>query len=154
MAEDGSSSVRLDSAKTYISYADEEFPNFGQAFLAIIGGIMTAIGTSIIALGEAAVSFYTSIIDAFAQGGAAFIGAFTSAPADFIGSSFTSAARQLETSPWNELGPFLPLLAALIGIGVVAIVTWYLDRRDSDVPGTGIDIPVIGNDEDGDSTDE
>ncbi|AXG06572.1 hypothetical protein DU500_09110 [Haloplanus rubicundus] len=149
-ADDG---VRLDSAKTWIEYGDS-FRNFGQAFLAVGSGITAFVGGSIIALGETAVNFYATIIDAFAQGGGDFIAAFTSAPANFIGSSFNSAAAELQSAPWNELGPFLPLLAAIIGIGVVAVVTWYLDRRDSDVPGTGIDIPIIGNDEDGDFTDE
>ena len=146
--------VRLQRARNYIDYAEENFQNFGQVFLAVIGGFISFLGAGLIAFGEAAVSLYTSIIDAFAQGGADFIAAFTSAPANFIGSSFNSAAARLQQPPWNELGPFLPLLAAIIGIGVVAIVTWYLDRRDSDVPGTGIDLPVVGNDEDGDTTDE
>jgi hypothetical protein len=151
MAEDDA--VRLESAKTWIEYGDT-FKNFGQAFLATLSGLVGFAGASIIALGESAVAFWVGIVDAFAAGGTAFIGAFTSAPANFLASSFNTAARMLRTGPWAELGPFLPWLAAIVAIGVVFIVTWYLDRRDSDVPGTGIDIPVIGNDEDGDFSDE
>lgn len=145
--------VRLESAKTWIEYGDS-FKNFGQAFLAVVSGLIAFLGGGVIAFGEAAVSLYTGIIDAFAQGSADIIAAFTSAPGNFIAASFNSAAEAMMSGPWQELGPFLPWLAALVGIGVIYIITWYLDRRDSDVPGTGIDMPFIGNDEDGDTTDE
>jgi len=149
----GDSEPRLDSARTYFDEA-QEYENFGRAFITVLSGILLAIGSGLVAFQEATVNFFVSIIDAFTGGGVAWIQAFTTDPAGFISASFNSAAEQLQTSPWNELGPFLPWIAAIVAIGVVFIITWYLDRRDSDVPGTGVDIPVIGNDEDGDPSDE
>ena len=153
MSASGDSEARLSSARTYFEEA-QEYESFGRAFVTILSGIILAIGSALVAFTEATVAFITRLVDAFGLGGVAWIEAFTNAPASFIASSFTSAAASLRSGAWSELGPFLPWVAAIVAIGVVGIVTWYLDRRDSDVPGLGLDIPIIGNDEDGDPSDE
>ncbi|ELZ84932.1 hypothetical protein C454_02850 [Haloferax gibbonsii ATCC 33959] len=149
----GSSGPRLDGARSYIDFADR-FDNFGQAFIATVSGIAVFAGSAVIALGESVVNLPVTLLDAFGIGGEAWVFALTRDPAEFVSASFQSAGDSLLTGPFAELGPFLPWIAAIVAIGVVMILTWYLDRRDSDVPGLGVDLPVIGNDEDGDSTDE
>lgn len=144
---------RLESARTYFDEA-ESYENFGRAFITVVSGIMLAIGSMFVAFGESVTNFIVTIFDAFGIGATEWIFAFTRDPANFIGAAFASGAEAMLSAPWAELGPFLPILAALVSIAVVAIVTWYLDRRDSDVPGTGLNVPFIGNDEDGDPEDE
>lgn len=148
-----SSGPRLSGARSYIGFADR-FDNFGQAFIATVSGIFIFPGSAVIALGEAVVNLPVMLLDAFGIGGQAWIFAMTRDPAGFVSASFQSAAASMQSGPFAELGPFLPWLAAVVAIGVVFIITWYLDRRDSDVPALGLDLPVIGNDEDGDFTDE
>jgi hypothetical protein len=144
---------RLDTAMTYIDEA-RTFDSFGGAVVATISSFVIFLGTALIAFGEATVNTIVGFLDAFGLGGREWILAFTADPAGFIGGSFVQAELSLSTGAWSELGPFLPWIATIVALGVVFMVTWYLDRRDSDVPGTGLDVPFIGNDEDGDPTDE
>ena len=147
------SGPRLSSARSYITYG-ASFDSFGKAFIAVLSGILVMVGTGIIAFQEATVNMFVMFLDAFGIGGADWIRALTSAPAKFVGGSFIGAADAMQNGVWQQLGPFLPWVAAIVAIGVVMLLTWYADRRDSDVIGTGIDLPFVGLDEDGDSTDE
>ncbi|WP_332898744.1 MULTISPECIES: hypothetical protein [unclassified Haladaptatus] len=140
---------RLNKALSYFTTADDRWETFGEAFVGILGGLMLAVGAGFAAGIDAVTGFFTGLIDAFGLGGVTWINAITTAPAGFIGQAFDSAARSIDTGAFAELGPFLPWIATLVSIGVVSIVAWYLDRRDSDVPGLGIDLPFIGNDSDG-----
>jgi hypothetical protein len=144
---------RLEQANTYLDEA-RTFDTFGDAVITTISGFAIFIGSSLIAFGEATVNVVVSWLDAFGVGGTQWIYALTRDPAGFIGGSFASAELSITSGVWAQLGPFLPWIATAVALGVVGMITWYLDRRDSDVPGTGVDLPFIGNDEDGDPTDE
>lgn len=74
---------------------------------------------------------------------------FTLDPAGFVSASFERANRALAIDPWAALGPFVACIAVLVELGVVWLVTTYLDRQDSGVPGTGLDLFGVGNDADG-----
>ena len=142
------SEARLAGGLTYIREA-RSIGDFAKVFVYSIGGIVLSIGAGIIAFGESTVNVLVTILDAFGVGGADWIQAFTSAPANFIATSFNVGSLSFQNSAFAQLGPFLPWIAVLVSLGVVWAVTTYLDRQNSDVPGLGIDIPFIGNDSDG-----
>lgn len=137
---------RLERAMSYMS-ASREYGTLGQTIMTVVGGLFVAAGAMIAAMGSATANLVVTILDAFGIGGREWIFAFTRAPANFIADSFGAAAASMMSGAWSQLGPFLPIVAAATAVGVVWIVSWYLDQRDSDVPGLGIDLPVIGNDE-------
>jgi hypothetical protein len=144
---------RLSSALTYINRADE-LGGFGQVFVAAIGGTVLAFFSIIIGIGESLAGFVTSLVDAQAESAVALIFGFFRAPGRALQDVWNVAATSLGLSPWNTLGPFVIVVFAGSVLTVVGLVTWYLDRRDSDFVGTGTDLPIIGNDEDGDPSDE
>jgi hypothetical protein len=144
---------RLDQAMTYLDEA-RTFESFGEAVITMLSSIVIFVGASLMAAGEATVNVFVSWLDAFGVGGTAWIYAFTRDPAGYIGASFEAGEMSMLEGIWSQLGPFLPWVATIVAVGVVFIITWYLDRRDSDVPGAGVDLPFIGNDEDGDVSDE
>jgi hypothetical protein len=144
---------RLDRAMTYLDEA-KTFDTFGGAVITTLSSFVIFVGASLMAFGEASVNVFVSWLDAFGIGGTAWIFAFTRDPAGYIGASFEAGAASMLSGVWAQLGPFLPWVATIVSVGVVFIITWYLDRRDSDVPGAGVDLPFIGNDEDGDPSDE
>jgi hypothetical protein len=139
---------RLSQSLEYISVS-ERLGRFDQTVVQTIGGIFVAIGAAIIAFADSVAQFFVGIFDAFGAGSADWIGAFTSAPANYITSAFESGADSFTNSAFAQLGPFLPIIAVLVSLLVVFAVSYYLDQRNSDVPGTGLNIPFIGNDSDG-----
>lgn len=144
--------VRLESGKKWIEFG-RDIGGFAGAFVFGLSGALAAVWGAAIALLEAGVNVPISILDAFAIGLPEWVFAFTRDPAQFLGGSFQIAAAQLQQAPWNTLGPFIPWLAAISAIGVVGIITWYLDRQESDVPGSGLDVPFVGNDEEDEGLD-
>jgi hypothetical protein len=132
----------------FISRASE-MGTVGQIFVAAFGGIILSGATGLIRIQQGVVDFFGTITGTFATGAADWIQAFTSDPANFLGGSFEFAIQALTSGPWANLGPFAPWVAVIVSLGVVFAITEYLDRRDSDVPGTGLDLPWIGNDADG-----
>ncbi|QCJ47244.1 hypothetical protein [Haloprofundus sp. MHR1] len=139
---------RLSSSLTYIRESDR-LGGFDDSVVGSAGGLVLAVFGGIIAVSEAAFNLVASLFDAFTEGGTAFISAFTTDPANYISQSFVVGGNSFATSAFAELGPFLPWVAAVVATGVVFIVTEYLDRRNSDVPGLGINIPFVDNDSDG-----
>ena len=139
---------RLSRSLSYIQES-ERLGRFDQTVVQTIGGIFLGLGTMFIAVGESITQFFVGIFDAFGVGSADWIRAFTSAPAQYIVAAFQSGAESFSNSAFAQLGPFLPWVSVGVSLGVVFAVSVYLDRRNSDVPGTGLDIPFIGNDSDG-----
>jgi len=139
---------RLQRSLEYVQQS-ERLGSFGRTTVQTLGGIVLAIGTAFIAFGESITNFVVGIFDAFGTGSADWIAAFTSAPANYIAESFNAGTDSFTNSAFAELGPFLPWIAVLVSLGVVFAVSIYLDQRNSDVPGTGLNLPFIGNDSDG-----
>lgn len=132
----------------------EEYGTVGQTIATVVGGFFVFVGAAITAFGDAVLGLWIGLIDAFRIGGVAWIFAFTRDPAGYVQESFRIGALGFSMPGWRELGPFLPWVGVLVALGVVFMVTWYLDRRDSDVPGLGVDLFGVGNDEDGEPDDE
>jgi hypothetical protein len=147
------SDTRLSSGLTYINAADR-LGGFGQAFVSGLGGLVLAIFSIVIGIGESLGAFVTTLVDAQAGSAAALIYGFFRAPGRALQDVWNIAATSLGLDPWNTLGPFVIVIFVGVVILAVSIVTWYLDRRDSDFVGTGTNVPIIGNDEDGDPSDE
>lgn len=139
---------RLDRALNYFDKS-ERYGNFAKTFMTVVGGMFVFAGAVVASIGSAFTRLITRIVDAFGIGGEAWIFAFTRDPAQFLSESFNTAGWALRNTQFKYLGPFTPWVAVIVAIGVVWMVTEYLDRRDSDVPGLGWDAPVIGNDDDG-----
>lgn len=133
---------------SYIS-TSERLGGFGNTAVQTFGGIFVAIGAMFIGFGESVTAFITGIFDGFGDGSVAWIRAFTEAPANYIGAAFDAGASSFSGTVWSQLGPFLPWVGVGVSLGVVFAVSIYLDQRNSDVPGTGLNLPFIGNDSDG-----
>ncbi|MFW5905302.1 MAG: hypothetical protein ACOCUO_00465 [archaeon] len=129
----------------YIGEASEL--GFDRSIVSGIGGIVLAITGGIVIVFEAGFGLIRDLFGAFGSGGVAWIQAFTSDPAGYISESFTVGADAFSTSAFAELGPFLPWVATIVALGVVAMVTFYLGEENEDVPGLGIDLPFIENEE-------
>lgn len=140
----GGTSGRFERAMTYLDKS-EQFGTLGQTVMTVFGGIIVFIGSAFVMFGDAVVTVWIMFLEAFGIGGQSWIFAFTRDPAGFISASFQQAGTSMQEGAWAELGPFLPWIATIVAIGVVWMVSVYLDKRDSDVPGTGLDIPGIGN---------
>jgi hypothetical protein len=149
MADGGS---RLDSGIAWIE-TSRSLGRLGKTIATAFGGMVAFIFGGLIAIGDAGVGLVTRLIDAFGLGGVAWIEAFVNSPAQFIGSGFTQGAAALSNEGWQALGPFLPVITVLVALLVVWMVTSYLDRQDSDVPGLGIDLPFVGNDSESEGID-
>mgnify|MGYP000132653429 CR=1 FL=1 len=152
--DDEIDAVEVEDSLSYIDEAQGYGSSFGERSMLILSGAVAFIFGAITAPIEALVNLVVGLIGAFTDGGVAWIGAFTTEPAQYISTSFETGAAGFSNTAFSELGPFLPWLGTIVAIGVVFIVTWYLDRRDSDVVGLGVDLPVIGNEDDGDVSDE
>lgn len=138
---------RLDSGLDWIEQS-RRLGSFGKTVVTAAGGFVAFIFGGAIAIGDAGVGLIVGLIDAFGMGGQAWIRAFLTDPAGFISASWQQGGVSLRESAFAELGPFLPWIAVVVALGAVWMVTEYLDRQNSDVPGLGIDLPFIGNDED------
>lgn len=149
MSQDGS---RLGAGLAWIEES-RSLGSFAKTVTTSLGALVAFGLGSIIAMGDAAVGVVTRLFDAFGVGGEAWIYAMLVDPAGFISESWNQAGASLSNSAFAELGPFLPIIAAISALGFLYIITGYLDRRDSDVPGLGIDLPIIGNDEEGEGMD-
>jgi hypothetical protein len=127
------------------------FGSVGRAVVSVFTGLVLFVGSSVIAFGNAIVDVYVGLLDAIGLAGNSSIRAFFIEPLTLVTGSFNRGEAALGTEPWSFLGPFLPF----IGVGVVLGVLWmtlsFLDARNSDVVGLGVDLPdiVAGNDEDG-----
>ena len=154
MSGSGDESIDVDGAIDYAEDAENLGGTFSKRVMALFAGTIAFAFGAIMAPIEAMVELVTGLIGAFGQGGEDWITVMTSGTADFLGASLEQGAAGFSNTAFSELGPFLPWIGVIVAIGVVFIITWYLDRRDSDVVGLGVDLPVIGNDEDGDVSDE
>jgi hypothetical protein len=139
--------ARLDRSLEYINTA-REIGGFGQNFVAGISGLVLAAFTMITGIGEAIAALFVGLTDATRLSAVALVYAIFRAPARFLQDSWNTAAIQLGLSPWNTLGPFVVVIAGGTVIATVGLFSWYLDRRDSDFLGTGLDVPWVGNDAD------
>lgn len=139
--------AQLDDGLDYVEES-EQLGTFAETVMQVMGAIALTFGAIITAIGDAAGGVVVRLLTAFGVGGESWIYAFTRAPAQYIQESFNIGAQGFSETAFSQLGPFLPWIATIVSIGVVAMVTWYLDRRNSDVPGLGLNLPVIGNDED------
>jgi hypothetical protein len=148
-SDDGS---RLTSGLAWIDES-ESLGGLGKTITTAFGGLIAFIFGGLIAIGDAGVGLLIRLLDAFGVGGEAWIVAFVESPADFISASFSQGAAAFSQEGWQALGPFLPWIAVIVGLGVVWMVTSYLDRQDSDVPGLGLDLPFIGNDSESEGVD-
>lgn len=149
-----SSGPDVEDSLQYSTTAQKLGDTFSARFMVLLSGFIAFVFGAIMTPIEVGVEVLVGLLDAFGIGGRAWILTFTRDTADFLGASLTQGAAGFSNTAFSELGPFLPWVGAIVSIGTVMIVTWYLDRRDSDVVGLGIDIPGIGNDEDGDVSDE
>lgn len=134
----------LEAGLTWIDKS-KQLGSLAATITTALGGLVAFIFGGAIAIGDAGVNLITDLIGAFSTGGADMIGAFLSSPASFLQASWDSASASLQTGGWAALGPFLPWIAAISVIGFIWMITSYLDRQDSDVPGLGLDLPFIGN---------
>lgn len=149
MASDG---PRLGRAMTYINKSDS-LGGFGESFVAGAGGLVLAMFTIVIGIGESFAYLVTNPVDAFAEVTAALIWAGFGAPAEFIQDMWNTAAVALGMDPWLQLGPFVAVVGAGAVVGTLGVFAWYVDAIDSDTL-TGIDYPVLNRDQGGDMDDE
>ncbi|WP_256288795.1 hypothetical protein [Halobellus inordinatus] len=143
---------RLDRALTYINKADT-LGGFGESFVAGAGGLVLAIFSIVIGVGEAFANLITSPVDAFAAATSALISAGFGAPAEYLQDVWNTAAVALGMDPWLSLGPFVVVVGVGAMVAGLAPMLWYLDVIDADTF-TGIDLPIIGLDTGGDLDDE
>jgi hypothetical protein len=143
---------RLNRALTYINRADE-LGGFGESFIAGAGGLVLAAFSIIIGLGESIAGVFTTNFDTFGEVTSMLLMAAFGGPARFMRDAWNTAAVQLGLDPWNTLGPFVAIVAALTVIGVLGVFAWYVDSIDADTL-TGIDLPFINRDTGGDFEDE
>lgn len=149
----GSDAPRLTNALTYFDKS-EEYGTFAQTVMTVLGGMAVFTGALIAGIGQAGADVVVMLLDAFGLGGREIVLSLTRDPAAFLGESFVVGAAGFTDTAFSQLGPFLPWVGGASAIGFFALFAWYLDRQDSDVPGLGIDLPVIGNDEDGEPDDQ
>lgn len=142
MADDSS----LETSEEFLDRA-EDSGGFDESFINGISGTTLAIFGGFIAVIEAFTGLVTGLIDAFTSGGAEWIAAFTTEPAQYIGESFAAGREGFTNTAFAELGPFLPWIGTIVALGVVAMVTFYLGQENEDVPGLGINLPFIENEE-------
>lgn len=139
--------ARLDGALTYINQADK-LGGFGPSFVAGLGGLVLAFFSILIGIGESLAALLTGNIDALRDSSIALTYGFLRAPGRALQDVWNVAATSLGLSPWNTLGPFVIMVFAASVLGTIGMLAWFLDRRDSDFLGTGINAPVVGNDAD------
>jgi hypothetical protein len=139
--------ARLDRSLQYINKA-QEIGGFGQNFIAGISGLVLAFFTMITGIGESVAALLVGLTDATRISAVALVYAIFRAPARFLQDAWNTAAVQLGVGPWKQLGPFVAILAAATALAVLYMFAWYLDQRDSDFVGTGLDVPWLGNEAD------
>ncbi|GGL73446.1 hypothetical protein [Halocalculus aciditolerans] len=136
-----------DSDTDWIDRADGK--SAGTVLFLLIASPFMAAAAGISEATYALTQIYTVAAGAFAEGIGDFIAAFTSSPAEAMSGVIEGTVQSLNTGPWAVLGVFqIPIFAAMI-----LVTAWlfleFLDRRNSDIPFTGADIPLLGNDSDG-----
>jgi hypothetical protein len=139
--------ARLDDALTYIDEAETQ-GGFGEVFVNGLGGLVLAFFSIIIGIGEALAGFVTGNVDALTESSIALTFGFLRAPGRALQDVWNAAATSVGFEPWNTLGPFVIMVFAASVLGTIGMLSWYLDRRDSDFLGTGTNVPVVGNDAD------
>ncbi|MFB6134880.1 MAG: hypothetical protein ABEJ55_07820 [Halanaeroarchaeum sp.] len=143
--------ARLDNALTYIDEA-RSIGGFGENFIAGLSALVLFLFTGIMGIGEAIVNLFVQPTDATAGGIAAMIRANLEGPASYIQSAWNTAATSMGLDPWNTLGPFIVVVAALVVIMFLFIIYEFYDYMDWDAPGW--DVPWLQADEGGDMDDE
>lgn len=144
-----SSGPRLDNAMSYFN-ASVRYGDVGGNLVRAISGIVLFIGAAFVAVGEAVTNFFVGgIIDPISESVAELIFGWLRAPGRYMQQLWNQAAEALNLPMWQALGPFQPIIGAAVVLTVLWMFAVYLDRRDSDIPGTGLDVPFLGNDSDG-----
>lgn len=114
-----------------------------------IGGVVLAISTAVVAVITGIVNVSLLPLEALGIGSADIVEVFTSVPAVNLGEVIGFSATSLTRGAWDFFGPFAALVFAAILLAMLWLLLEFLDRRNSDLPGTGINLPGIGNDSDG-----
>ncbi|NHN59819.1 MULTISPECIES: hypothetical protein [Halorussus] len=143
---------RLTKAMTYIS-TSRQYGGFAESFVYGAGGLVMALFTIIIGIGEAFAGLIIRPTDAFSSVTALLIDAGFGAPARFLQSAWNTAAVALGMDPWLQLGPFLATVAMVAFVATLWVLIQFLDAIDADTP-TGINLPFINLDTGGDMEDE
>ena len=133
--------------ESWIDQADGK--SVAGILLMVIGGPMLAFGEGAATAIFSLTQIYSTAADAIGDGAGAFIRAFSEDPAKALGTVIQGAADSFQSGPWEMFGPLqLPNFAA-----VVLLTAWqllyFLDQQNSDIPFTGMNIPLLGNDSDG-----
>lgn len=149
-----SSGPEVDDALEYSETVQGFGSSFSQRVMLLLSGFVAFLFGVVMTPIEALVEVFVGLLDAFGIGGRAWILVSTQDTANFLSAALQQGAAGFSNTAFAELGPFLPWVGTIVAIGTVGIITWYLDRRDSDVVGLGVDLPLIGNDDDGDLSDE
>ena len=122
----------------------------GAILLMVIGGPLLAFGEGASVAVFQLTQIYAEAADAFSDGIGAYIRAFTADPAGAFSQVINQAANSFNGGPWEMLGPLqIPIFG-----GIIILTAWeflmFLDSRGSDIPFTGVDIPLLlDNDSDG-----
>jgi len=133
------------------SYLDQaEGKDITSILLMVIGAPLLALGDGASQAIASILSIYSEAAGALSDGISSFIEAFTADPANAMSDVVEFGVESLQEGWYANLGPFsIPIFA-----GILFLTAWgfleFLDRRGSDIPFTGTDIPLIlGNDSDG-----
>jgi len=113
---------------------------------------VTTLFASLSALIAAGIDVPIKTFDAFGTGLGGLAEALLSGPADMLQAGANEAAASIQSGVWSQFGPLS--FAVMVG-GVLAGA--YLFAKYTDIPSTGnfmaflpFDVPVLGNDEEGD----
>ncbi|MFC7070570.1 hypothetical protein ACFQL9_13030 [Halobaculum lipolyticum] len=117
---------------------------FGAVVIQTLAGIVFFVGTAVTAMGQAIVFAVTNPLEMLGIGSGDIIASITSAPAEFLTGLFGTAGETASQGVWRQLGIFLPVAGAVVMVLTLAVVLWWMNRRDSDLPALGVDLPVIG----------
>ena len=92
---------------------------------------------------------FTAGAQAFQDSVGQFILTFTHDPLTAMSGLIEWGAQSMTTGGWAMLGPLVIPIFGLIVLATIWEFLEFLDRRDSDIPLTGMDIPILGLDSDG-----
>lgn len=92
---------------------------------------------------------FSAAADKLATASGQFITTFTTDPLQAMSGLIDWGAQSMTSGGWSMLGPLVIPVFGLIVLATIWEFLEFLDRRDSDIPLTGMDIPILGNDADG-----
>lgn len=140
---------RLDNALAYFD-TSQDYGDVGGNLVRVLSGFVLFVGTALVAIGEAVTNFFVGgIIDPISASVAELIFGWLRAPGRYMQQLWNQAADALNLPMWAAIGPFQPIIGTIVVLAVLWMFAEFLDRRDSDIPGTGLDVPFLGNDSDG-----